>query len=246
MSSDFFSDLEQHLDRAAQRQARWGRLASAPLPSASGVLAAAVVAIVVAAGAFALPHVARDAETPAGPAPTPAEQLPGPPAGSLSERCEAALGEIRSQYAVMRSDDYTSGEPFVEPEGVSWLTEPVLAREAFGVRFFLIAAAQDPGCSEPLICVAADYATRDPACHQLTRRRSTPLTTRVDFGDAQEGPNMLLFAAAPDGLGDQLLEREGIEPLDFSAGGNMLVAGGRFEEERARRIAEAVAEAQLP
>ena len=51
--TDFFSELEHHLDDAAQRQARWGRLASAPRPTATGVVALVTVLAIVAAGAFA-------------------------------------------------------------------------------------------------------------------------------------------------------------------------------------------------
>ena len=67
---DFFDDLGRHLDRAAHRQARYGRLAAAPIPSATAVLAAVLVALVVGAGAYALPRLAGTDDEAASP-PTP-------------------------------------------------------------------------------------------------------------------------------------------------------------------------------
>jgi hypothetical protein len=76
-SPDFFDDLERHLDRAAHRQARYGRLATAPIPSVNAVLAAVVVALIIGAGAYAIPHlIGSDAEVTSPPTPVPSPSAP--------------------------------------------------------------------------------------------------------------------------------------------------------------------------
>jgi hypothetical protein len=39
---------------------------------------------------------------------------------------------------------------------------------------------------------------------------------------------------------------DGFDPVELTAGGNVLVAGGRFPEEKGRQLAEAVGMRQVP
>jgi hypothetical protein len=245
VSPDFFDDLERHLDRAAQRQARWGRLATAPLPTASGVLAAVLIALVVAAGALAIPRLAgQESELPAGPRPAvEASPDPGAPDGY---GCDGPIHpETLAAFSVLR-DRKPLERVFQAPDGITFLSGPVLAREAFGRSIWLIPAATPPDCAAPLICIVTDFGNQAVSCHALPERRSTPLDTRVEFGSPEGSPNVMFFAAAPDGLGDQTVSADGFDPVELTAGGNVLVAGGRFPEEKGRQLAEAVGMRQVP
>jgi hypothetical protein len=240
VSTDFFDELGQHLDRAARRQARWGRLATAPLPSAGAVMAVLLVGLVVAAGAWSIPHLAGDdAELPAGPAPT----LTPTPAAPQPYGCDGPVHpETRELFKVIRDGTPDESLKFTAPDGVTFLSGPVLARELAGHRFWLIPAATPPDCAEPLICVVTDFGVDAVSCSLLPeRRRSAPLVTRVDFSAPEGEPNIVFFAAAPDGMADV-----GVEQVELSFAGNLLAAAVHLPEEDARRLGEKIGGRQLP
>jgi hypothetical protein len=241
MSRDFFDDLEQHLDRAAKRQARWGRLATAPLPTAGGVMAAALVALVVAAGALAIPRLAGEDAEVAAPQPTPAATVDqGAPD---VYQCDGPVHEkTLAAFAVLR-DKQPEDRRFTAPDGIAFVSGPVLAREVSGHKIWLIAAATPPDCTEPLICVVTDFGAEAVSCHPLPEGRSTPLDTRVDF-ESTEGPNIMFFAAVPDGT-DLASVTLGAE-VEESAEGNVFTATGRLPEAQARQFAESVGARPLP
>jgi hypothetical protein len=243
--SSFFDELERHLDRAARRGARYGRLAYAPRASGP-VVAALVVALVVILGGLAIPRAGHE-EVPAGPQLT---ATPPPAATATPDDFGCGGGihpETLAAYPVLnRPPDPAAAERLTPPEGIVFRSGPVLAREAFGHRFWLIAAATPPDCSQPLVCLATDFVVDAVQCSAVDPKRSTMLLSRVDPKPAAGAENLVVFAAAPEPLAGKSLTLPTDPPIEASVQGNVLVGAARMPEAQARMNAERLMEQQVP
>jgi hypothetical protein len=136
-------------------------------------------------------------------------------------------------YSVL--ENAPDDQEFEAPEGITFLSGPVLARETAYAKFWLIPAADQGDCSQPMICIATDFGSTAPQCN-LVEEGSALLSTRVEPGG---DPSLVMFGAAADGMPDKREEREGIEPVDLSAENNVLVGALTLSEEESRKAAEA-------
>lgn len=145
-------------------------------------------------------------------------------------------------YSVLREKAPDAGRRFEAPDGVTFLSAPVLAREAYGHKFWLIPAAltgSKPACEEPHICVVTDFGSEAVACDVVPPPdRTTTLTSRIEPGG---DPTLLLFAAAADHTPDISLPPEGFDPVTLDVESNVGIAAIGPPEERAREFAEAMA-----
>ena len=144
--------------------------------------------------------------------------------------------ETLAAYSVLRNEP--DGRRFDAPEGITFLSGPVLAREEAGHRFWLIPAAQAGDCAEPLICVVTDFGSEAVACDAVPpdADRTTPLVTRIEPGGT---PNLVVLAAVPDGATDMIV-REGVESLALHVKNNLAFSGVDLPDPDARQLAEAV------